>query len=113
MIESSETPQCSAPRWIPLRSTRPTASFGCRRTIAQALDLRERGGPRPFFLEPGRQLLAGAAQREALVLVAAAVREQRQRIRHLVVDFEAIAVGVGEVDRALTDMVHRPLDLDA
>src|SRR3954471_15136741 len=113
MGESGEAHQCSAPRWRPLRSTHPTASFCCCRTLAEAFNLRERGGSGPFFLEPNRQRLAGTAQRQALVLVAAAIREQCQRVRHLVVDLEAVAVGVGKVDRALADMVDRALDLDA
>ena len=50
---------------------------------------------------------------ERLVLIGAPVGEQLQRMRHLVIDFERVAVGVGEVKAALIDVVGRPHDGDA
>ena len=49
---------------------------GGSRLLAQAFDLRESGGAGPVLEEPGGQRLGGAGERQALVLVAAAVREQ-------------------------------------
>jgi hypothetical protein len=60
-----------------------------------------------------RQRLADAADREGLVLVAAAIGKQLQRIGHLVIDLENIAVGVGEVIAALVDVVGGTHDRDA
>ena len=59
-----------------------------------------------------RQRIITTGKRQPLVLVAAAVGEQRQGTRHLVIDFEAVAVGIGEIEAALADMVDRALDLD-
>jgi|SRR4051812_24969952 hypothetical protein len=47
------------------------------------------------------------------VLVAVTVREQLQRPRHLVIDLQAVAIGIGEMDAALADMIGGTLDLDA
>src|SRR3974390_580108 len=58
------------------------------------------------------QRCAGAADRKRLVLVAAAVREQLQRIGQLVVYLERVAVGIGEIDAALIDMIGGSEDLD-
>src|SRR5260370_22754365 len=62
--------------------------------------------------EADAAVAAGAAYREWLVLVTAAVGEQFQRVGHLVIDLEHIAVGVGEIKAALIDVVGGPHDRD-
>src|SRR3984893_7111637 len=65
--------------------------------MRQTLDPRLHYRRRPIFEQPLRHRLAGAADRERLVLVAAAVGEQLQRIGHLVIDLEKIAGRIGEI----------------
>src|SRR6516225_10385656 len=90
-----------------------TRSLGCGWCLlAQAFDLRESGWARPVFEEPGGERLGGVRERQALVLVAATVREQAQRVPHLVIDFETVAVWIGEINAALADMIDSALDLD-
>ena len=93
----------------------PGLSIGRRwcRLVAQPLDLGHRGGAGPLLDEPLGQRVVRAAQRQHFVLVAATVREQIQRPRHLVIDLQAVAVGIGEIDAALADMIGGTLDLDA
>src|SRR6516162_516889 len=101
--------------WRNLRSLfRFTRSLGggwC--LLAQVFDLRESGRAGPVFEEPGGQRLGGVRERQTLVLVAATVREQAQRIPHLVIDFETVAIRIGEINAALADMIDSTLDLDA
>src|SRR5262249_24464398 len=55
-----------------------TRSLGCGWCLlAQPFDLGESGRAGPVFEEPGGQRLGRAGERQALILVAAAVREQR------------------------------------
>src|SRR5271169_1331782 len=68
---------------------------------------------RPIFEEPLREWLAGAADREYLVLVAAAVGEQLERVGHLVIDLENSTVRVSEIEAALVDVVGGSHDRDA
>src|ERR1700720_3904575 len=74
--------------------------------MPQTLDPRLHFRRGPIFEEPLRKWLAGAADRERLVLVAAAIGKQLQRIGHLVIDLEDIAVRIGEIKAALVDVVR-------
>ena len=47
-----------------------------------------------------------------LVLAAGAVREQLESVGQLVIDFEHIAVRIGEIDAALRNVIGGPEDLD-
>src|SRR6516162_88088 len=100
--------------WRNLRSLfHFTRSLGCGWCLlAQAFDLRESGRAGPVFEEPGGERLGGVRERQALVLVAATVREQAQRVPHLVIDFETVAVWIGEINAALADMIDSALDLE-
>src|SRR5438270_1686434 len=69
--------------------------------------------PRPILEQPLREWLAGAADREGLVLVAAAIGEQLESVGHLVINLENSAVGVGEIKAALVDVVGGAHDRDA
>ena len=60
-----------------------------------------------------REWLAGAADRECFVIITAAIGEQLQRVGHLELDLENIAVRIGEVKAALIDMVGGAQDWDA
>src|SRR6516164_10174054 len=85
---------------------------GGRWLLAQTFDLRESGRARPVFEKPGGERLGGVRERQALILVAATVREQAQRIPHLVIDFKTVTVRIGEINAALADMIDSALDLD-
>jgi len=76
-------------------------------------DLCESGRSGPVFEGPCGQRLSGAGERQTFVLVAPAVWKQAQRVSHLVIDFETVAVRIGEINAALADMVEGALDLDA
>src|SRR6516164_9225652 len=92
------------------RFTRSLGGGWC--LLAQAFDLRESGRAGPVFEEPGGERLGGVRERQALILVAATVREQAQRIPHLVIDFKTVTVRIGEINAALADMIDSALDLD-
>src|SRR3984893_2074390 len=81
--------------------------------MRQTLDPRLHYRRRPIFEQPLRHRLARAADRERLVLVAAAVGAQLPRLRDLVIDLENIAVRVGEIKAALVDVVRGAHDRDA
>ena len=55
----------------------------------------------------------GVVEGEGQVFVSPALEEQLAGSGVLEVYFQAVAVGVGEVDAALADVVHHPLDGDA
>jgi hypothetical protein len=59
-----------------------------------------------------REWLAGAADRECFVIITAAIGEQFQRIGHLVINLENIAVRISEVKAALINVVRGPHDRD-
>src|SRR4051794_38237478 len=74
---------------------------------------RSRGLPSgwwPGFVYPGWEGVALFCDRELDVLVAAALGVEGESVGDFVVDLEAVAVGVGEVDRALADVVHAVRD---
>ena len=79
----------------------------------QLFDFRCRLGCRPILEQPPRQRVISAAQRQLLVLVAAAIWEKLQRTGQLVIDLEAVSVGIGEIQAALVEVVDGPQDLDA
>jgi hypothetical protein len=47
-----------------------------------------------------------------LVLAAGVVREQLESVGQFVIDFEHIAVRIGEIDAALGNVIGGPEDLD-
>src|SRR5881628_1216957 len=68
-----------------------------------------RHGPR--LRQPRGQGLAGTGDRELIIAIAtAAVAEELERTRPLVIDLQAIAVRVGEVEAALAHVIDRAVD---
>src|SRR5271166_2414821 len=82
------------------------------RNATQALDPRLHLGRRPVFEQPVGQRVPGSADLQRLVLVGPTFGEQLQRVRQFVIDFERVAVRVGEVEAALVDVVGGAQDLD-
>src|SRR5262249_12427791 len=64
----------------------------------------------PLLGGPGRRRLSRPPHGQLRVLVPPALGKARERTRHLVVDLQAIAVGVREIDAALFYVVHGAFD---
>src|SRR5438046_817222 len=89
----------------------PRQSRGAPRSSLGLVAYRDlRGSVRhgPRLRQPPRQRLAETVDRELIVAIAtAAVAEELERTRPLVIDLQAIAVRVGEVEAALAHVIDR------
>jgi hypothetical protein len=82
-------------------------------TLAELLDPRFHIWVGPVFEQPSRQWRVFVADRQRFVIIGAAAREQLESVRHLVINFEGIAVWIGKVKATLIDVIGGAQDPDA